>query len=391
VAAISASVEKTPSPIETIGWALFLATSWTWCIGMFLPSMLIRDHGPVAWLVFLLPNAIGAAAMGWVIPNAARAKRLIDRNLPALRLFSWVTIVFQAFGAGWILTSFGLLDSLPNIVVLLSALGAGLIAKTVVRLLSVTVVVYALSLAVGAIMQSRGELSLPVASEGQDTLGIWLMSPVFLFGFALCPYLDLTFLRVPRRLNHAAPTRIAFTLGFLVFFVAMIALSGLVGSIPHTWASEAAQLFAIHACAQLGFTIAVHTRELMLNCADPEAPPLNLPAYAGVLLAGVALAGALSIPIYTTLHGLDLREIAYRCFMCFYGLLFPGYVLLCMIPTHDGHSGVTGPQGGRKLRWLVIACVLAAPFYYVGFLIGTEGAILIGLAFVVIARAIVGR
>lgn len=391
MAAITDSAQKAPSPIETIGWALFLATSWTWCIGMFLPSMLIRDHGPVAWLIFLLPNAIGAAAMGWVIPNAARAKRLIDRNLPALRLFGWVTIFFQAFGAGWILTSFGLLDSLPNIVVLLAALGAGLIAKTVARLLSVTLIVYALSLAVGVLMQSRGELSLPVATEDNDTLGIWLMSPVFIFGFALCPYLDLTFLRVPRRLNHAGPTRAAFTLGFLVFFVVMIALSGLVGNIPHTWASEAARVFAIHACAQLGFTIAVHTRELILNRASPEAPPLHLPAYAGVLLAGVALAGALSIPIYTTLHGLDLREVAYRGFMCFYGLLFPGYVLLCMIPTRDGHSGTTGPEGGRKLRWLVISCALAAPFYYVGFLMGTEGAILNGLALVLVARAIVSR
>ena len=42
-----------------IGWAAFLASSWTWCIGMFLPVLMIRDYGGWGWAVFALPNILG--------------------------------------------------------------------------------------------------------------------------------------------------------------------------------------------------------------------------------------------------------------------------------------------------------------------------------------------
>ncbi|MEM9063883.1 MAG: hypothetical protein AAGB51_00170 [Planctomycetota bacterium] len=391
MSSISETRISTPPLLETLGWGLFLATSWTWCIGMFLPSMLIRDHGPLAWFIFTIPNAVGAAALGWVIPNAARATAFVQKHMPALRLFGWVTIAFQCYAAGWIFTGFSADALIPNVITLLSAVTAGLFARTVIQLLSLTLVIYTLSVTIGVLMGTRGELHLPELTESHDVAGIWLLSPVIVFGFMFCPYLDLTFLRVPRRLNSPAATRISFTAGFLLFFVAMIVISGLVGTIPHTWSTGAARLFAIHACAQLGFTIAVHIRELGLNPDRPKGQRTETARLAGVLVLSVVIAIGLSFLNEHRLHGLDWREIVYRCFMCFYGLLFPAYAYLCMWPAADGHTGLRGPQGQRKLRVLITACLLACPFYYVGFIAGQEAWILAGLGIVLTSRLLTRR
>ena len=43
-------------------WAIYLGASWTWCIGMFLPVLLVREYGAWAWVVFAVPNVISCAA-----------------------------------------------------------------------------------------------------------------------------------------------------------------------------------------------------------------------------------------------------------------------------------------------------------------------------------------
>ncbi len=52
-------------------WRFYVATSWTWVIGMMLPVLLIRDFGPMGWLVFAVPNVIGAASLGWWFKSTA--------------------------------------------------------------------------------------------------------------------------------------------------------------------------------------------------------------------------------------------------------------------------------------------------------------------------------
>ncbi|HVU64170.1 MAG TPA: hypothetical protein VHC70_09350, partial [Phycisphaerales bacterium] len=85
-------------------------------------------------------------------------------------------------------------------------------------------------------------------------------------------------------------------------------------------------------------------------------------------------------------------EIIYRCFMSFYGLVFPAYVWLCMIPTRDGHSGIAGPRGRLKLAVLAGACLLAAPCYWMGFIERVEWWLAPGLGVVLLARlAVRGR
>ena len=83
--------------LRTIGWGAFLGASWTWCIGMFLPVLLVRDYGLWAWFVFAIPNVVGAAAMGWVLRDADASLRLQTKHLPAVVAFSLVTIAFHVF------------------------------------------------------------------------------------------------------------------------------------------------------------------------------------------------------------------------------------------------------------------------------------------------------
>src|SRR5688572_14799987 len=85
-----------------LGWANYLGMSWTWCIGMFLPVLLVRDYGISAWWIFAIPNVVGAAAMGWVLRSAQRSHGLVAHHAPATTLFSLVTIAFHAFFVLWI-------------------------------------------------------------------------------------------------------------------------------------------------------------------------------------------------------------------------------------------------------------------------------------------------
>jgi hypothetical protein len=87
-------------------------------------------------------------------------------------------------------------------------------------------------------------------------------------------------------------------------------------------------------------------------------------------------------------------EVGYRVFMSFYGLLFPAYVWLCMIPsraagTGELHSGIDGPIGRRKLFVLLITVAIAAPMYWLGFIERQEVWLLPGLGVVLLSRAAV--
>src|SRR5688572_21066280 len=91
------------SRLSPLLWAVFLGCSWTWVIGMFLPVLLVRDYGAWAWLVFAVPNVIGAAAMGWVLRDAAASERFVQRHAVAGYAFSVVTIAFHVFFAMWMI------------------------------------------------------------------------------------------------------------------------------------------------------------------------------------------------------------------------------------------------------------------------------------------------
>ena len=87
---------------STLGWAVYLGMSWTWCIGMFLPVLLVRDYGVWGWVVFAVPNVVGAAAMGWLLSHNGSYEILRQHRL-AVEGFSVITIAFQLFFLVWLL------------------------------------------------------------------------------------------------------------------------------------------------------------------------------------------------------------------------------------------------------------------------------------------------
>lgn len=379
-----------PGRLTVAGWAAYLASSWTWCIGMFLPVLLVRDFGPWAFVVFAVPNILGAAAMGWIIRSPAASADIARRHQPAIQCFSLVTVAFQVFFACWLLRKF---DGPPNWIIPAYAL-IPLIAildlwrrRSTPGLSRVALVwaASAIALLIWLISGRAAIWSRPPQLPPQDLL--WL-TPVCMFGFGLCPYLDATFHRA-RQSTPGAAGPAAFTIGFALLFTPMILFTlfyaawlgpQMAGVIETDWAGA---LVIAHILIQLLLTITLHLRDATASTTTRAAGMLIL----AVLLAlGASLLAAAWPPARGPLP-LGWEETAYRLFMAFYGLVFPAYVWLCMIPTRDGH---TGPTRRKRNTWL-FAVALAAPMYWMGFIERQTWWLGPGLAVVLLARAFLPR
>ncbi len=322
-----------------LGWACYLGSSWTWIIGMVLPVLLIRDHGWRGWVVFAVPNVIGAAAMGWVLRSGETSRRLVERHRAACVLFSGVTLAFHVFVVGWAFAwVFG--PAGPALALIAAGVVLALVRGGAHPSLWTAVAVSAVSIVAMVI-----GFGLPDAGLGvRDGLGHavlptpppLLFLPVAILGFALCPYLDLTFHRA-RRALPTHPARAAFTLGFGVVFLVYIAFALLYAGVfkralldqnptplPTAWFV----VLLVHMAVQAGFTIGLHAHEAI------ERRGRLMPL---VLAAAVLIGAALAVPAYLDagehVLGPSIGELLYRLFLLPYGLVFPAYVWLCVIPT----------------------------------------------------------
>ena len=403
---------------RAITWGAFLACSWTWCIGMFLPILLVRDLGPAGWWAFAIPNCVGAAAMGWVLRSPRAASALRQHHAAACRLFSIVTVAFHAYWLAWLGGSV-----LPLELLLAAILGAvGVLAGAIALRENTRWLAAILWLASAAILAivltSRpGSIATDLSAPGElPPTDILFLAPVCVFGFALCPYLDLTFLRV-RRLCEGPTAPAAFTLGFLILFASMIVLT--LAYAPMLDADVLARpllerplwaiLATIHITLQAAFTIGVHLLELatpnpattIANRAttfaalgedraghpvDPDnnPQPTTIPLERTLLLTAILLAGLLGAASqrWPSLASLQAGEIGYRAFMSFYGLVFPAYVWICIIPRRRP------PAPRAALATCLIAITLAAPCYALGFLWRDSIWLAPGLLIVLLARLV---
>lgn len=354
---------------------------------MFLPVLLLRDAGWMGYLVFFAPNVIGAGAMGFVLRSPEAAARIADRHAPMARLFSIVTLAFHAFWLAWLFGFFKQAFPVPD-QWLMGAAAAGIAwiiaSGRIVRAGAApraAAVLWIVALATAIALLARPDTLEPatramITAPTHPDTALWLM-PVTVFGFLLCPYLDLTFLLARRRTVGVTGGRIAFGLGFWVLFPVMIGLTAvyagpiiavLEGRQPTSVAPWAGAAILFHIIAQWTFTVRVHLARLVPTVTNPSgdapapAPDAPLfPASSYVLpatfAACIGAAGlGLIAPALPTHAGLTGGEVVYRCFMSFYGLLFPVYVWSRMIPRRRM------PTHGA---W-ISACVLAVPFYWMG-------------------------
>ncbi len=372
------------SPSRSIPWAVFLGSSWTWCIGMFLPVLLVRQMGLWGWVVFAVPNVIGAAAMGWVLKTADASRELVHRHRPACTAFSLVTIAFHLFFTQWMigrllgLTWVGLV---PAMVVLLYILGwkrPGGDLWTAAGAWVFSAACFALVFLYGGRFPSLAE------APSNAPLDALYLLPVCIFGFTLCPYLDLTFHRARQNLDlHGS--RLAFTLGFGIFFFAMIVFSlayaaPLAGAIDRGTlamvSGSLAMAVGLHMFVQTSFTVAIHAREVLGQYRP------------GNRLLAAAMAAAVMTPIATGIYvaskpvtlGMDSGEFVYRLFLGFYGLIFPSYVWLYVVPSRSGRMDAT------KTALLIVAAAHALPMFWMGFIRGQMWWLLPGVSFPLLIR-----
>jgi hypothetical protein len=334
-------------------WGVFCACSWTWCIGMFLPVIMVNRYGWPGWVVFAVPNVLGCAAFGYVLKTKQRSISLIRAHRPMMIGFSVATVGFHILFAtmlahmaddAWL--SDTPLPGLAFAVILFAAAlavsflneRAWLIAAGLVYLLSLSCFA-TVDFSVWDSIHDRGDWSLSSLH--------WLI-PVVSLGFLLCPYLDLTF---HRALQHA-PSRHAFFV-FGAAFLVMIILTVLI------WFDRKAlrSLAFAHIVAQMIFTMGAHLREIRLATARQESTTRRM------ILSAPLLAVLILPAMQWVLMINDPAEPAYLRYMVFYGLVFPLYALIFIGPARA--VGVT-----RKHILIAGAiCLLMTPLYEAGFLL----------------------
>ena len=238
------------------------------------------------------------------------------------------------------------------------------------------------------------DVTLGLPDAAADLSGqLWPLLFPCLLGFLLCPYLDLTFHRA-RRSMSSRQAKLGFTLGFGVFFLSMILLtlaySGVVADLLSTETVGAASvvgLLTLHVGLQTYHTLHYHASEVKESVKQRLIWAVPWAFVAGGLVAVVPLLVRSELQV----ADMSIGELIYRCFMVFYGLVFPAYVWLCMLPTRDGHSGIKGRDGRRNRLVLAGVIGLAVPFYWMGFIERQEPWLIGGVAVVLLGRLFVGR
>ena len=223
-------------------------------------------------------------------------------------------------------------------------------------------------------------MPFPLPLKSGTVVDLIALAPVSFFGFLLCPYLDATFHRARQHLS-APQSRAAFTIGFGFFFLLMIVYSLFYARLFELGSSylQTAGVIA-HWIFQLGFTIGVHwsglPREGERETRSATWTRVGITFVVGFIAWCITILGT---------NGLD-GEIIYRCFLGFYGLAFPAYVWLCMLP------------GGGRLtpthrQWMVLggAVLVALPMYWLGFVEKHMVWLIPGVAVVLLARLLIKR
>jgi hypothetical protein len=372
---------------------------------MFLPVLMLRDYGAWGWILFVVPNIFGAAAMGWVLRDRDASRTLQHAHRRACRWFSVVTIAFHAYFA-LALVPYLIGDEFIWLVALMLPVvallwGPGGRRATVAGALALAVSVLAM---MGYIVL-QGVPNLPPLARPRIEL-LWL-APVSAFGFLLAPYLDLTFHRA-RQSTTRAGGRTAFGLGFGVFFLLMIIFTALYAEPLISALSGARRLsirsdvfvavLAVHMAVQTAFTVIAHGQSV-LETGDPPGVPWWRAGAAAAVIVAVALLlrwFTQQYPVYNGLRGrtlnLNSTELVYRVFLAFYGLVFPAYVWLFMVPAlRTRRPAAARPPRIATIVFFGAVIVLAAPFFWMGFVEGRMLWLLPGVALVMTSRLLLPK
>jgi hypothetical protein len=332
---------------------------------MYLPVILVREMGVWGWVIFVIPNILGAAAMPWVLSTPMHSAVTLARHTGACVAFSTLTVAFHLFFVVWMLPTGALILFVVLTVLMLWAgarrdLTAGVLALAVS--LAALIVMLVVARVDHVSLSPAGATSIPKLLS---------LAPICAFGFLLCPYLDVTFHRA-RIATSAGAGRAAFALGFGVFFLLMMVFTLLYSRVIAApgLPTALASAIAVHMAVQSAFTVGLHVRMHRWT------------AVFGLVLAAVVFV-LTGLGLRVLPHGdFAVGEATYRVFMGFYALVFPAYVWLCMIPTRDAR-----PEPSlAKMRVLLLSVVLAGPLFWMGFMTDKTFFLLPGVGLVLVGR-----
>ena len=294
--------------LKTAGWGLYLASSWTWCIGMFLPIILLERYGWQGFFMFAIPNVIGCAAFGYVIKTPERSKSLVEKYGFLMGIFSITTIAFHALFIVMMLNIHEL-DSNARYVfygILFCLFISVFFSKRVWMLLGSACWITSLCLGLSLLPT---ELHVEASRPWQDV--IWLL-PITTFGFLLCPYLDPTF----HKALQESPSKHSFG----VFGAAFAVMIGITCAYSETVLIALPMVLAIHLLIQATFSIAAHQCEGSRAWKSSKVFPL-------VLLISVSITMLIAAQNQSDIQA---HIDDYLRFFVFYGLIFPGLVVIFM-------------------------------------------------------------
>jgi hypothetical protein len=133
---------------------------------------------------------------------------------------------------------------------------------------------------------------------------------------------------------------------------------------------QLAMILGGYLIVQSCLTVALHTRQI-----GQTREKISMRGFLGfsALLVISVLLGVLSDGP-STYNGMPMGELVYRCFLGFYGLIFPAYVWLRMV----------GPR--RSMGRVLAVIVIAAPLYWLAFADEEMGFAVIGVLVVVLGK-----
>jgi hypothetical protein len=358
---------------STFGWGVFCAASWTWCIGMFLPLLMIDRFGWWGFIAFAAPNVLGCAAFGYVVGRRERSERMVRDHRMAMRVFSVVTIAYHIFFLAmlcWLFLPAEMGEERLWLAIITppAILSIGVVLSNLPdRAWPMTAIAaYAVSLAAFASIGIQPLADVPWSGRIEQ-INLWWLAPTLIFGFLLCPYLDLTF----HRALQQSPSRHAFSIFGITFLVMII----LTCAYWNLLTDGLKLVVAAHIVVQTCFTVAVHVREVRLS-DDAQGGVTRIngrnterrrPLATGIrswwlLLLLTLLALPLAMAGEFIGEPRDTALDMYVRFLVFYGLIFPAYVLMFMA-YRFGSPERTPPRLGAIAAFFIVA----ASIYELGF------------------------
>ncbi len=307
-----------------MAWGLVLTSSWTWCIGLFLPVLLVRLFGWTGFWLFAIPNVIGCTAFGWIV-TGDRGARLARRLRNGIVAFALWTIAFQAFFLVRLFVD-------PSMDVGLHGLGLAAVVVVIGFALwrgsrhepsaAAWISRAAAGAALGILAWSASRESFFVDSLPEPILGhaaAYGAGPFIALGFLACPLLDPTFHWVRARSRSAAPFA-----WFGLFFASTL---GVTGSMAATGTWHLVPLLGAWVVFQLLFTLILNAR--CLESMDTATPPAGVRRLA---MAACVVGSSVAVIAWCVPQGVGLFtssfDVTYLVFLGAYSTLFPAWVLL---------------------------------------------------------------